>query len=116
MPSPAYVPASKKTPTNQHAMIHGHLRSPDAIATLLSHPVWREAFDFLENLPENLTKGISPIRGDEMYVNVMEYDTLPRTMCHFETHRKYVDLQYTIRPTWLSKVLMMKSRISSSII
>lgn len=77
-------------------MIHGNLDSPDAIAPLLLHPVWREAFDFLKKLPENPPKGISPIRGDDMYVNVMEYETLPRQQCHFETHRRFVDLQYTI--------------------
>src|SRR5439155_23683956 len=77
-------------------MIHGHLHTPDAFAPLLLHPVWKEAFEFLKSLPAQPAKGIHPIRGEDMYVNVMEYATLPREQCHFESHRKYVDLQYTI--------------------
>jgi len=29
-------------------------------------------------------------------VNVMEYATLPREECTFESHRRYVDLQFTL--------------------
>jgi biofilm protein TabA len=77
-------------------MIHGHLHTSDAYSPLLLHPVWIEAFAFLKNLPAQPAKGIQQIRGEDMYVNVMEYATLPREQCNFETHRKYVDLQYTI--------------------
>jgi biofilm protein TabA len=78
-------------------MTHGHLLSPDTYAPLLLDPVWNEAFDWLRNMPAEPAKGIHPLRGDEMFVNVMKYDTLPREQCNFESHRKYVDLQYTIR-------------------
>jgi len=77
-------------------MIHGHIQTPDTYAHLLSHPVWRQAFDWLRQMPANPTPGIQPLRGDEMYVNVMQYDTLPRTQCRFESHRQFLDLQFTI--------------------
>ena len=40
--------------------------------------------------------GITQLRGDDIYVNVMTYKTLPTDQCRYESHRKYVDLQYTI--------------------
>jgi biofilm protein TabA len=77
-------------------MIHGHLHTPDTYASLVQHPVWQTAFEWLRQMPAAPEKGIHPIRGDDMYVNVMEYATLPRSQCRFESHRKYLDLQYTI--------------------
>ena len=77
-------------------MIHGHLDTSDAYAPLLRHPVWAEAFAFLQRLPARPETGTTLIRGEDMYVNVMEYSTLPRERCNFESHRKFVDLQYTI--------------------
>lgn len=77
-------------------MIHGHLRSSDTYAPLLLDPVWREAFTWLQQMPGNVAKGMHQLRGTDLYANVMEYETLPREQCIFETHRKFVDLQYTI--------------------
>ena len=34
-----------------------------------------------------------------MFVNIMSYDSRPLEQCRFESHQKYVDLQYTIRGT-----------------
>ncbi len=79
------------------AMLHGHLSAPDAWAHLLSQEAWRFAFDWLRALPADPEPGIRPLRGEDLYVNVHGYDTLPREQCRFETHRKYVDLQYCIR-------------------
>ncbi len=78
-------------------MLHGHLQNPDSHALLLAHPVWAEAFNWLKSLPENPRLGTHPIRGDEMFARVMEYDTKAPEQCKFESHRKYIDLQYTLR-------------------
>ncbi|MCC6233670.1 MAG: YhcH/YjgK/YiaL family protein [Verrucomicrobiales bacterium] len=78
-------------------MIYGHLSAPDAWAHLLKQEAWRFAFDWLRALPADPEPGIRPLRGDDIYVNVHGYDTLPREQCRFESHRKYVDLQYCIR-------------------
>ncbi len=78
-------------------MLHGHLSTPDAYAHLLANPAWRFAFDWLKKLPANPEPGIRELQGKDIYVNVHGYDTLPREQCRYESHRRYVDLQYCIR-------------------
>ena len=34
--------------------------------------------------------------NDWLYINVQEYETKARNQCRFESHRKYVDIQYMI--------------------
>ncbi|MBL9129224.1 MAG: YhcH/YjgK/YiaL family protein [Verrucomicrobiales bacterium] len=77
-------------------MIHGHLSTPDAYAHLLGNDAWRFAFDWLKALPPNPEPGIRELRGEDIYVNVHGYDTLPPERCRYESHRRYVDLQYCI--------------------
>lgn len=77
-------------------MLHGHLSTPDAYAHLLTNPAWRFAFDWLKQLPANPEPGIRPLQGEDIYVNVHGYDTLARELCRYESHRRYVDLQYCI--------------------
>ena len=77
-------------------MIHGHLSAPDAWTHLLSNPAWKFAFDWLKSVTPAIEPGIRPLQGDDMYINVHGYDPLPREQCRYESHRKYVDLQYCI--------------------
>ena len=77
-------------------MIYGNIENKDTFDQLLGKKVWDKAFNFLLTLPENPPLGITKLDGDDMFVNVMKYDTLPRGECQFETHIKYIDLQYTI--------------------
>jgi biofilm protein TabA len=77
-------------------MIHGHISAVDAYSHLLSNPAWRFAFDWLSKLPPRPETGIRPLQGDDIYVNVHGYQTLPREQCRYESHRRYVDLQYCI--------------------
>jgi YhcH/YjgK/YiaL family protein len=77
-------------------MIYGNLRSLDTYSALLVDAVWREAFGWLRELPPRAACGTYALRGEEMFARVMEYDTLPREECAFESHRRYIDLQCTI--------------------
>lgn len=77
-------------------MLHGHLSAPDAYAHLLANPAWKFAFDWLRRLPADPEPGIRPLQGDDIYVNIHGYETLPPDQCRYESHRKYVDLQYCI--------------------
>jgi YhcH/YjgK/YiaL family protein len=74
-------------------MIYGHLEAPDSYAHLLCHPAWRQAFEWLNALPNHPQDGSHRLRGEDLYVMVMTYDTLPRHECRFESHRRYLDLQ-----------------------
>jgi YhcH/YjgK/YiaL family protein len=77
-------------------MIFGHIKAHETYGFLMHHPVWKQAFDWLRLMPTRPADGIHQLRGEDMYVNVMRYHTLPREQCRFESHRCYVDLQFTI--------------------
>ncbi len=77
-------------------MILGHIDYPETYPTLLQHPIWNQALDWIHNMDKEQIEGIYKLRGEDMYVNVHSYQTLPRHNCRYENHRKYVDLQYCI--------------------
>jgi YhcH/YjgK/YiaL family protein len=77
-------------------MIYGNINDLDLHSPLLSNPAWQDAFKELKAIGSDHPLGITQLKGEAMYMNVMKYDTLPRKECKFESHRKYVDLQYTI--------------------
>lgn len=77
-------------------MIYGHLSAPDAYEHLLANEAWRFAFDWLKSVTPALEPGIRPLRGEDIWINVHGYDTLPPEQCRFESHRRYVDLQCCI--------------------
>ncbi|MGE3309534.1 MAG: YhcH/YjgK/YiaL family protein [Limisphaerales bacterium] len=78
-------------------MLHGHLSSPDSYTHLLTNAAWRFAFDWLSSLPADPPPGIHQLQGEDIYVNIHGYDTLPAEQCRYESHRRFVDLQYCIR-------------------
>ena len=67
-----------------------------AHANLRHHPVWEEAFSWIERFAAIQAPGIVELRQKRMYVNVHGYETKPRETCRYESHRVYVDLQYCI--------------------
>jgi biofilm protein TabA len=78
-------------------MLFGHIEESETYANLIKHPVWKQAFGWIiENAPKQPAFGIHPILGDSMYANVMEYKTVARSGARYESHRKFIDLQYTI--------------------
>ncbi|MFL5738805.1 MAG: YhcH/YjgK/YiaL family protein [Flavisolibacter sp.] len=58
---------------------------------------WDEAFAFLRDHDlQNLAKGKYPIDGDDVSASVTEAATKPFDSTQWESHRKFVDLQYVI--------------------
>jgi YhcH/YjgK/YiaL family protein len=58
---------------------------------------WDEAFNFLKNHDlSELAPGKYPIDGDNVYASVTEDPTKDYDKTAWESHRKYVDLQYVI--------------------
>lgn len=77
-------------------MIYGNILASDAYEHLLAVPAWRMAFEWLRTVDAQTPLGIHELDGRKIYANVMSYATLPAELCRFESHRRYVDLQYTI--------------------
>lgn len=80
-------------------MLHASLIDPGTYDTLLVHPAWRRALDWLRALPADIAAGKHEIVGLDMFASVMEYDTVAREEARFESHREHVDLQYAIEGT-----------------
>lgn len=77
-------------------MIYGHINELDQFSYLTHNKAWKEAFDWIQSLPGQPELGRHDLRGDDMFAMVMRYDTVPVAESRFETHCKYVDLQYSI--------------------
>jgi biofilm protein TabA len=77
-------------------MIYGSIHESDEFGFLLNQPAWSRAFAWLRDMPANPEIGKYPILGNEMFAMVMRYDTVEPTESRFESHRQYIDLQYTI--------------------
>lgn len=77
-------------------MFFGNLQSPETYETLIrSQPLLR-ALTWIKQMPEDYPPGIHEIQGEDLFVNIHGYDTCPVEQCRFESHRKYVDIQYCI--------------------
>ncbi len=67
-----------------------------------THPVfghdniWRDAFSALASLTRRSPLGVTPLRGDSMFINVHTYKTKMLEDCRFEGHRNMVDVQFVI--------------------
>ena len=77
-------------------MLYGKLNLLDTYAPFLRGPVWVDALNWLRSMPIDIAPGIHPLRGEHMFANVHGYQTLAREACRFESHRRYIDLQYCI--------------------
>lgn len=77
-------------------MIYGNIYNLTDYPMLQAHPIWNEAFEAIQALPRSPEIGITELRGKDMFINIMKYDTVKPEDSRFETHRKYVDLQYTL--------------------
>ena len=77
-------------------MLQAHIDHPDNYRPLLTHPVWEKVFAWIGARDPDLPDGIHPIEGDDIYVNQHRYETLPRARCRWESHRRYLDLQFCL--------------------
>lgn len=58
---------------------------------------WQAAFDFLKSTDlGRIESGRYSIMGDSVFALVSEYMPKPVEGCRFETHQRYIDLQYVI--------------------
>jgi YhcH/YjgK/YiaL family protein len=65
--------------------------------SLLS-PAFKRAFDYLQQTDlVALPNGKHEIDGENMFVIVQEYDTKMKDQAKWESHRRYIDLQYVIK-------------------
>ncbi|HEX2092902.1 MAG TPA: YhcH/YjgK/YiaL family protein [Longimicrobiaceae bacterium] len=59
-------------------------------------PGIQDAVDYLRGLDPSIADGRHPIRGDDLFALVQTYETGPSTEKRFESHRRYLDVQFLI--------------------
>ena len=76
-------------------MIVDRISNADLYTSL--HPLFKEAFSFLEN-PDiaGIVEGKHLIKGRELYANVEVYQTRAADEGLCEAHRKYIDIQFIV--------------------
>jgi len=60
-------------------------------------PRLAKAFEFLENMTDDVAVKRHDIDGDNVYALVQGYDTTPVETRQYEVHRQYLDVQYIHR-------------------
>lgn len=78
-------------------MLLGDISRTTTYAPLLQQEVWTEALEWIRRNADSAAAGIYPLRDRAMFVNVHGYATIAAETARFESHRRYIDLQYCIR-------------------
>ena len=61
------------------------------------NPHFKAAFDWILSTDfKSLPIGKTEISGSDVFANVQEYETKPESEAFFETHQKYIDIQFLI--------------------
>ena len=62
-----------------------------------THPLFKEAFKWLkENATPDIADGRIEVKGDKIIALPQHYNTHPFESAKFETHKKYIDIQYVV--------------------
>lgn len=60
------------------------------------HPKFPQAFGFLREFNSSTPDGRHDIDGDCVFALVQSYQTAAPSTKHFETHQRYIDVQYVV--------------------
>lgn len=77
-------------------MIYGKLNDFEAMGLASLGETISRAVAWIRNLPAEPKEGRYTLADDNCYALVLRYTTGDAAESHFETHRQYVDLQYTL--------------------
>lgn len=73
-------------------MILDHLDNADTYAGL--HPLFPQAFAYLRQFKADTPPGKYEIVGSDLFALVQAYETAPAATRRYESHEKYLDIQY----------------------
>ena len=61
------------------------------------HPSFKAAFEALMKIDENTPNERITVDGDNIFVNLGEYVNKNIDECLYESHKKYIDIQYVVK-------------------
>ena len=77
-------------------MIADRIENWRATPLFAAHPVWREAFEWIEKRAGTAEDGDYSLEESGCLVHVMSYGLKTREEARWESHRRLIDLQFTI--------------------
>ncbi|MCW5560003.1 MAG: YhcH/YjgK/YiaL family protein [Verrucomicrobiae bacterium] len=77
-------------------MIHDLLTHWRSIPGLTAHPVWSASFQWLEREASAAAEGDHPLGSTGFLARVMSYPLKARGAARYESHRRTIDVQYTL--------------------
>ena len=77
-------------------MIHDSIKNWRRIPGFQGHPIWSEAFQWLEANAATAPEGFHQLGEEGFYARVMAYPLKDRSAARYEAHRRTIDIQYTI--------------------
>lgn len=75
-------------------MIHDHIANAGRYRAI--HPRIAAALRYLETFDESTPDGRYDLEGDDVFARPHSYTTEPEDRRRWETHRRYVDVQYLV--------------------
>lgn len=78
-------------------MIAALLSEWRGIPGFAAHPVWTRAFEWIEANAASSSEGDYPLNAPGFLVRVMAYPLKTREEARYESHRRTIDVQYTIQ-------------------
>ena len=60
------------------------------------HPSFKAAFEALEKIDESTPNERITVDGDNIFINMAEYVNKNVDECAYESHKKYIDIQYVV--------------------
>ena len=90
---------------DKHEWLSGWNANPDASINKRSFAIhyhknprhWDQAFKFLQTADlKNMPIGKQELEGDHLFVNMDEYTTKDKKDTRYESHKKYIDIQYVV--------------------
>ena len=61
------------------------------------HPPFGKVFEALKKLTADSPAGRTEVDGDSAFVNFSSYENKDVSDCKFESHKKYIDIQYVVK-------------------
>lgn len=77
-------------------MIHDLLTRWQSIPGLATHPIWSASFQWLERSAATAPEGDHPLGAPGFLARVMSYPLKTRAEARYESHRRTIDIQYTL--------------------
>lgn len=77
-------------------MIVADINNKETLNFLSTVPAFRKVLGWIQQLSAAPDNGITELQGQDLFINIHDYETMQRELCNWESHRHTADLQFCI--------------------